>query len=63
MPGDAAYSPLRRVLRVRWNEGAEARLLRSVDEVTAAVEAGEIAIERPGIVVNMPFVEWPGGSR
>lgn len=63
VPGDAGYSPLRRVLRVTWNEGAEARLLRSVAEVTEALKAGGIIVERPGIVVNMPFVRWPGGGR
>jgi len=63
IPGDEGYSPLRRVLRVSWSDGAEARLLRSTEEVDAALEAGEIVVERPGIVVNMPFASWPGGSR
>jgi len=24
---------------------------------------GEVTIERPGVVVNMPFLTWPGGRR
>lgn len=63
VPGDAGYSPLRKVLRVSWVEGAKARLLRSTEEVESALAAGEIVVERPGIVVNMPFVSWPGGGR
>lgn len=62
-PGDAAYSPLRAINQVRWNEQAQPRLLTSATEVTAAAEAGELTIERPGVVVNMPFVHWPGGTR
>lgn len=63
VPGDASYSPLRKVLRVRWVEGAKARLLRSTEEVEAALAADEIIVESPGVVVNMPFVSWPGGGR
>jgi hypothetical protein len=60
-PGDPGYSPLRVVNQVRWNDDAQPRLLRSSAEVSKAAEAGEITIERPGVVINMPFVEWPGG--
>ncbi|SDY78576.1 hypothetical protein SAMN05661080_04604 [Modestobacter sp. DSM 44400] len=56
VPGDPGYSPLRTVHQVRWNDDAKARLLRSAPEVTAAADAGQVAIERPGIVINMPFV-------
>jgi len=44
-------------------EGVEARELRSLAEVQAAASAGEVAITQPGIVVNMPILVWPGGSR
>ena len=40
-----------------------ARVLMSAAEVQAAVDNGEIVIEQPGIVVNMPFLTWPGGHR
>jgi hypothetical protein len=29
----------------------------------AAKDAGEVTIEQPGVVVNMPFVVWDGGKR
>ena len=61
--GTEGYRPLRAVHLVRWrNEGA-ARELRSAAEVRVAEAAGEITVERPGIVVNMPFLTWPGGKR
>ncbi|MGH2398381.1 MAG: DUF7482 domain-containing protein [bacterium] len=62
-PGDARYTPLRRVNLVTWKEGVQPRLLRSVEEVTAAAARGELTIQRPGVVVNMPFLIWPGGTR
>lgn len=62
-PGDPGYSPLHAVTQVRWSDNAQPRLLRSTAEVTAAAEAGEITLDRPGVVINMPIVEWPGGRR
>ncbi len=62
-PGSDGYRPLRAIHLVKWtNEGA-ARVLKSANEVRAAEQAGEIVIERPGVVANMPLVTWPGGSR
>ncbi len=57
------YSPLRRVNLVTWQDEGAARELRSVDEVQEAQTNGEIAIEQPGAVVNMPMLTWPGGQR
>lgn len=62
-PGDACYTPLRRVNLVTWANPRQARILRSADEVRAALEAGELTAERPGVVVNMPLTRWPGGER
>lgn len=62
-PGDDGYSPLRAVHLVTWKGGAAPRLLKSSEEVEAAVNTGEVTIERPGAVVNMPFLAWPGGQR
>ncbi|MDP9355156.1 MAG: hypothetical protein M3R02_07710 [Chloroflexota bacterium] len=62
-PGDEGYRPLRAVNLVTWTDEATARVLRSVEEITAAEQAGELTIERPGAVVNMPFLTWPGGHR
>jgi hypothetical protein len=62
-PDRSGYSPLRAVHLVTWKDAGKARLLRSADDVKGAEVAGEIAIERPGAVVNMPLLSWPGGSR
>ena len=62
-PGSDGYRPLRAVHLVTWKDERSARLLKSAGEVVAAEKAGEITIERPGVVVNMPLVTWPGGGR
>jgi hypothetical protein len=62
-PGKEAYSPLRRVNLVAWKDEGKARELRSAAEVRAAEAAGEIEVKRPGVVVNMPLLTWPGGRR
>lgn len=63
VPGDEAYRPLRRVNLVEWVEGSSPRELKSVAELQATEQAGEVTITQPGIVVNMPVLVWPGGSR
>jgi hypothetical protein len=40
-----------------------ARVLTSAADVQAAAELGDLSLEQPGIVVNMPFLTWPGGHR
>lgn len=62
-PGTNSYSPLRAVNVVTWKEERSARELKSAAEVKEAATKGEIVIEKPGIVVNMPFLTWPGGRR
>jgi hypothetical protein len=62
-PGSDGYRPLRALHLVTWQDARAARLLTSAREVRAALDAGAIAIERPGIVVNMPLLTWPGGGR
>lgn len=62
-PGTAGYRPLRAVHLVSWKDERSARLLRSAGEVLAAERGGEVTIERPGVVANMPLVTWPGGKR
>lgn len=61
--GSATYTPLRRIMLVNWNDAANARLLTSAAEVEAAQSSGEITIADSAIVVNMPFLTWPGGQR
>jgi len=62
-PGTDGYRPLRSVNIVTWKNEKAARELKSAAEVKAAEQAGEITIERPGVVVNMPLLTWPGGRR
>jgi len=62
-PGTDGYSPLRRLNVVTWADETKARELKSVAEVLSAKEAGELTIEQPGVVINMPFVVWDGGKR
>jgi hypothetical protein len=62
-PGTKGYSPLRAVNLVKWKDESSARELKSAAEVKDAANKGEVMIERPGIVVNMPMLTWPGGRR
>jgi hypothetical protein len=62
-PGSDGYRPLRAINVVTWKNERAARVLKSTNEVLAAGKAGEITIERPGFVANMPLVTWPGGAR
>ncbi len=62
-PGDAAYSPLRRLNLVKWQNPDQARLLKSVADLLALEASGDLTITRPGVVINMPFVTWEGGMR
>lgn len=62
-PGDPGYRPLRSVELVTWNPGVKPKVLRSSAEIEAAAARGEINVESFGVVVNMPFLTWPGGRR
>jgi len=62
-PGTPGYTPLRRLNVVAWVDESLANELRSASEVLAAEANGEINIEQPGVVINMPFVVWDGGKR
>lgn len=63
IPGDEAYTPLRAVNLVTWQDGVEPRELTSVADIQAAVDAGELVIEQPGVVVNMPILVWGENTR
>ncbi len=62
-PGTSGYTPLRALTLVTWNDESKARELRSVAELDAARRRGELKLEQPGVVINMPFLTWPGGRR
>lgn len=63
VPGDARYTPLRRIVFVTWKGGGRARMLRSAEEIRQIAQAGGVSLTTPGIVVNMPMLTWPGGQR
>jgi hypothetical protein len=62
-PGTDGYTPLRRLNVVTWIDETKARELKSAAEILKAEAAGELSIEKPGVVINMPFVVWDGGKR
>lgn len=62
-PSDPGYSPLRELNLVTWKEGADPETLTSEAEIQVAARNGQLQIKATGIVVNMPFVSWPGGHR
>ncbi len=62
-PGTAGYRPLRDLHLVTWQDPSSSRELKSAGEVLELEKKGEVTIERPGIVINMPFIRWPGGQR
>jgi hypothetical protein len=62
-PGTDGYSPLRRLNVVNWVDPDNATELKSAGAVLAAEQAGEVSIELPGVVINMPFIVWDGGTR
>jgi len=62
-PGADGYSPLRALNLVIWKTPASARVLKSAAEVKEAEAKGEVTIQRPGVVINMPMLTWPAGRR
>lgn len=62
-PGDAAYSPLRRVYLVKWADETQVKELKSEQEILTLGEQGALTVEKSNIVVNMPFMTWKGGQR
>ena len=63
IPGDENYSPLRAITLVTWQSAIQARQLDSRAEIEAAAKAGEISLAQSEIVVNMPILRWPTGTR
>ena len=59
----AAYSPLWRLVLVQWvNKPANGRVLKSEEELLAAQERGEVALEQTDVVVNCPITRSTDGS-
>ncbi len=62
-PGSPGYTPLRTVVLVTWKNLAAAGVLKSGAEVEERLQNGDLAMEQPGVIVNMPMLTWPGGQR
>ncbi len=56
-----SYSPLWRVVMVRWTNPANARELKSEEALLAAEERKELSLETTNIVVNCPVTRVQGG--
>ncbi len=63
VPGDEGYSPLRRLYLVTWKDENGARELKTLGGVREAERNGEVTIEKQDVVINEPFLKWPGGRR
>lgn len=59
---DRSYSPLWRVVMVRWNDRAPRRELKSEEALLAAEERKEVALEVTDIIVNCPVTRSAGGQ-
>ena len=58
---DVAYSPIWRVVDVRWNAGRVARELKSEEQILAATERGDTSLAITAVVINCPVV-WVEGQ-
>jgi hypothetical protein len=59
---DRSYSPLWRVVMVRWNDLTRRRELKSEEELLAAQENKEVSLEVTDIVVNCPITRSSSGQ-
>lgn len=57
----AAYSPLWRLVVVRWQVPVMGRVLKSEEELLAAEERGDVALEQTEVVVNCPVTRGTDG--
>lgn len=62
-PGDEDYTPLREIVQVTWVNEADAELLTTAEDIEAAEADGRVELQDTGVVVNAPFLTWPGGQR
>ena len=62
-PGTEGYSPLRTLHTITWGAESQAIELKSVADVLQAEQDGLVTIEAQPVVINMPFLSWPGGER
>lgn len=53
---DTAYSPLWQMVKVTWAAGATPQILKSEEDVLAAVERGAATLEVTRVILNCPIV-------
>ena len=61
-PGDEAYSPIWQLNLVEWNQGVNAKEIRSVPEIMEAQQNGSLTVTKTNTIVNHPAIKWEGGS-
>ena len=59
---DRSYSPLWRVVQVRWQDQKLRRELKSEEELLAAEERKEVTLELTDIVINCPVTRSANGD-
>lgn len=59
---DRSYSPLWRVVMVRWTDPAKRRELKSEEQLLAAEDAKQVSLEVTDIVVNCPVTRSASGQ-
>ena len=59
---DTSYSPLWRMVLVKWNKPFQARELKSEEEILSATESQELSMEITSIVVNCPITRSVDGN-
>ena len=59
---EAAYSPLWRLVLVRWATPVNGRVLKSEEDLLLAQERGEVVLELTDVVVNCPITRAVDGS-
>lgn len=58
---DTSYSPLWRMVLVKWKQPAQARELKSEEQILSAVEAQELSLQMTDIIVNCPITRSVDG--
>lgn len=62
-PGKDGYTPLRRIVFVKWAENVPAQELKSAADILLTEKNGGLSTQKTDVVVNMPFMVWEGGKR
>lgn len=57
LPGEKDYSPLVQLNFVKWTDDADARILKSSEEIEQAQRNGEIQVMKTSIVINSPAIQ------